>query len=372
MRSNRPPGAARKPVPAAGTGALRGLRPGGSVIRVVSVTAAAAVACAMWAAPAGAAVKHASKTHVSAKPTTAYVHAAVKLSATVTSSGRTPTGTVTFWSGTRKLCAGHLSKGSTSCAARFVTAAMKTVTGKYSGDARHKVSSGTVHVMIINKPAAGKFNTTTHITAPNPIATQASGLAYAVKVTVTSAGGGAPTGTVLVAPTNLTNPGPTYSCSFTLTAAMNGSGSCNVTPPKGAYGFTLFQATYSGNATHNGSATPVAEEHKLINPDSTTTTVTSPAATAAGEVTLTAAVVPGGGGNILAGFSETGGDTVAFAIGGTTVAGCGAVALTWNGTVNVAQCTVDLAAGPYSVTAAYSGDEYTYPSTSAPQSLTVS
>ena len=372
MRSNRPPGAARKPVPAAGTGALRGLRPGGSVIRVVSVTAAAAVACAMWAAPAGAAVKHASKTHVSAKPTTAYVHAAVNLSATVTSSGRTPTGTVTFWSGTRKLCAGHLSKGSTSCAARFVTAAMKTVTGKYSGDARHKVSSGTVHVMIINKPAAGKFNTTTHITAPNPIATQASGLAYAVKVTVTSAGGGAPTGTVLVAPTNLKNPGPTYSCSFTLTAAMNGSGSCNVTPPKGAYGFTLFQATYSGNATHNGSATPVAEEHKLINPDSTTTTVTSPATAAAGEVTLTAAVVPGGGGNILAGFSETGGDTVAFAIGGTTVAGCGAVALTWNGTVNVAQCTVDLAAGPYSVTAAYSGDEYTYPSTSAPQSLTVS
>jgi Bacterial Ig-like domain (group 3) len=371
MRSNRPPGAARKPVPAAGTGALRGLRPGG-VIRVVSVTAAAAVACAMWAAPAGAAVKHASKTHVSAKPTTAYVHAAVKLSATVTSSGRTPTGTVTFWSGTRKLCAGHLSKGSTSCAARFVTAAMKTVIGKYSGDARHKVSSGTVHVMIINKPAAGKFNTTTHITAPNPIATQASGLAYAVKVTVTSAGGGAPTGTVLVAPTNLKNPGPTYSCSFTLTAAMNGSGSCNVTPPKGAYGFTLFQATYSGNATHNGSATPVAEEHKLINPDSTTTTVTSPATATAGEVTLTASVVPGGGGNILAGFSETGGDTVAFAIGGTTVAGCGAVALTWNGTVNVAQCTVDLAAGPYSVTAAYSGDEYTYPSTSAPQSLTVS
>ena len=370
MRSNGPPGAARKPVPAAGTGVLRGLRPG--VVRAVSVTAVTAAACAMWAAPAGAAVKHASSTHVSATPTTAYVHASVKLSATVKSKGKTPGGTVTFWSGTRKLCAGHLSKGSTSCAARFVTSAMKTVTGKYSGDARHKVSSGTVHVRIINKPAAGKFNTTTHITAPNPIATQASGLAYAVKVTVTSAGGGAPTGTVLVAPTNLKNPGPTYSCSFTLTAAMNGSGSCNVTPPKGAYGFTLFQATYEGDATHNGSDTPVAQEHKLINPDSTTTTVTGPATAAAGEVTLTAAVVPGGGGNILAGFSETGGDTVAFAIGGTTVAGCGAVALTWNGTVNVAQCTVDLAAGPYSVTAAYSGDEYTYPSTSAPQSLTVS
>jgi Bacterial Ig-like domain (group 3) len=371
MRSNRPPGAARKPVPAAGTGALRGLRPGAGVARAVSVTALAAVACAMWAAPAGAAVKHASKTRVSAKPTTAYVRASVKLSATVKSSGRVPTGTVTFWSGTRKLCAGHLSKASTSCAARFVTAAMKTVIGKYSGDARHKASSGTVHVMIMNKPAAGKFRTTTHITAPNPIATQASGLPYAVKVTVTSAGGGAPTGTVLVAPTNLTNPGPTYSCSFTLTAAMNGSGSCNVTPPKGAYGFTLFQATYSGNATHNGSATPVAEEHKLINPDSTATTV-GPASAPAGEVTLTATVVPGGGGNILAGFSETGGDTVAFTIGGTTIAGCGAVALTWNGTVNVAQCTTTLGAGTYdNVQAAYSGDEYTFPSQGT-ETLTVS
>ena len=371
MRSNRPPGAARKPVPAEGTGALRGLRPGAGVVRAVSVTAAAAAACAMWTAPAGAAVKHATSTHLAAKPTMAYVHASVRLSATVKSSGRVPTGTVTFWSGTRKLCAGHLAKGSTSCAARFATAAMKTVIGRYSGDARHKVSSGTVHVMIMNRPAAGKSGTTTHITAPNPIATQASGLPYAVKVTVASAGGGVPTGTVLVAPTNLKNPGPTYSCSFTLTAAMNGSGSCNVTPPKGAYGFTLFQASYQGDATHNGSATPVAEEHKLINPDSTTTTVT-PATASAGDVTLTATVVPVGGGNILAGFSETGGDTVAFTIGGTTVAGCGAVPLTWNGTVNVAQCTTTLGLGTYdNVQAAYSGDEYTFPSAGT-ETLTVS
>jgi len=368
MRSNGPPGAARKPVPAAGTGVLRGLRPG--VVRAVSVTAVTAAACAMWAAPAGAAVKHASSTHVSATPTTAYVHASVKLSATVKSKGKTPGGTVTFWSGTRKLCAGHLSKGSTSCSARFVTAAMKTVIGKYSGDATHKASSGMVHVMIMNKPAAGKSNTTTNITAPNPIATQASGLPYAVKVTVTSAGGGAPTGTVLVAPTNLTNPGPTYSCSFTLTAAMNGSGSCTVTPPKGAYGFTLFQATYEGDATHNGSDTPVAQEHKLINPDSTTTTVTGPATAAAGEVTLTANVVPGGGGNILAAYSETGGDTVAFAVDGTTA--CGASALQWNNTVNYATCAANLAAGTHQVVATYSGDEYTNGSKSETFTITVS
>jgi hypothetical protein len=373
MRSNRPPGAARKPVPAAGTGALRGLRPGG-VIRAVSVTAAAAVACAMWAAPAGAAVKHASKTHVSAKPTTAYVHAAVKLSATVTSSGRTPTGTVTFWSGTRKLCAGHLSKGSTSCAARFVTAAMKTVIGKYSGDARHKVSSGTVHVMIINKPAAGKFATTTTVTSPADISTEPAGTKFTVSATVASVGGGAvPTGTVSFAPTNLgTGPMPGYLvCNAPL---VNGTGSCTVDPPADTWGFVLYEATYSGDATHTTSVS--TGDHKLITPDPTSTTVEGPTAAPAGNVTITADVVPdtygGPGYNILAGFSETGGDTVAFAVDGITV--CNASALQWNTTtkVNYATCTANLGTGAHQVVATYSGDEYTNASTSKTFTINVS
>ena len=373
MRLNRPPDAVSNPE------ISEGRRIGAGVIRTMSVAAVATAACALSVLPASAATahaaaKHASKTSVSAKPKTAYTHASVKLSATVKSSGKTPTGTVTFWSGTKWLCKGHLSKGSTSCNGKFADASTKTVTGKYSGDATHKTSSGTVKVKIENKPTpppAGKYATATHITAPNPIATQASGVAYAVKVTVTSAGGAAPTGTVQIAPTNLTDPGPTYSCSFTLTAADNGSGSCNVTPPAGAYGFTLFQATYLGDATHTGSATPVAEEHKLINPDSTTTNI-SPGSATAGDVVLTATVVPGGGGNILAGYSETGGDTVTFSIGGANIAGCVNVPITWNGAFNVAQCTDNsLAAGSYSnVAAAYSGDEYTNPSNGS-ETLTV-
>jgi flagellar hook assembly protein FlgD len=54
------------------------------------------------------------------------------------------------------------------------------------------------------------------------------------------------------------------------------------------------------------------------------------------------------------------------------VAGCGAVAMTWNGTNNVAACTTTLAAGTYTIEAAYSGDEYTNPSTSTAVTLTVS
>jgi hypothetical protein len=90
-------------------------------------------------------------------------------------------------------------------------------------------------------------------------------------------------------------------------------------------------------------------------------------------VTLNASIVPdtdgGPGYNILAGYGETGGDTVAFTVNGNTV--CATAPMTWNGTVNVAQCGDTLAAGTYTVVAAYSGDEYTNGSTSKAFTLVV-
>jgi Bacterial Ig-like domain (group 3) len=378
MRLNRPRGAASKPVPAEGTGGLRGLRPGAVTVRVVAVTAAAAAACAMWAAPAGAAVKHTSKTTVSAKPTTAYVDTKVKLSASIKSTGKTPTGTVAFWFGTRKLCVGHLSKGSTSCSAKFFTTATKTVKGVYSGDSSHKASSGTAKVKIINKPTTtpppGTFATTTTVNNPADIITEQAGTVVTLQATVASVGGGAvPTGTVSFVPTNLGDgPFPGYIvCNATL---VDGVGKCTVDPPVGSWGFVLYEAEYSGDATH--AASESTGEHKLITPDPTTTTVTGPATAAAGNVTITADVVPytpnNAGFNILDGFSETGGDTVAFTVDGTSV--CNASALQWNATtgVNYATCAASLAAGTHQVVATYSGDEYTDGSTSETFTITVS
>ena len=71
----------------------------------------------------------------------------MKLSATV-SAGKTPAGTVTFWFGTRKLCTAKLSGGKGSCKAAFPHASKKKITAKYSGDATHEASSGTVTVTI--------------------------------------------------------------------------------------------------------------------------------------------------------------------------------------------------------------------------------
>jgi len=278
MRLNRPRGAARNTVPAAGTGSLRGLRPGVGVVRAVSVTAVAAAACAMWALPAMAA------------------------------------------------------------------------------------------------PSASVATTTT-VTKPAYIDTVQAGTAETLTATVTATDGTTPTGTVEFVPTNIGDgPFPGYIvCNATLDAA--GTGSCTVDPPVGTWGFVLYEATYVPTADSEWADSESTGEHKLITPDPTSTTVEGPATAAAGSVTITADVVPdtygGPGYNILAGFSETGGDTVAFAVDGTTV--CAASALQWNATteVNYATCAANLGAGSHQVVATYSGDEYTNPSTSKTFTLVV-
>jgi hypothetical protein len=433
--------------------------------RPVSVTALAVASCALWAStasaasaapaahasPHAAASKHSSKTSVSAKPSTAYVGAGVTLSATVKSSGSTPTGTIAFSAGSKKLCSAKLSHSAAHCTAKFAAAGTYTVKGTYSGDSTHAGSSGTARVTVkkagpaatttavtvsshtpypgqavtlaatvtsagaaptgkvtfsdaagtlcdgtlaagkasctytwtatggaytvtgtysgdsshtgSNGTAAGtvtvtQLATTTNITNPGYISTEPAGTPFTIGVTVTSASGPVPTGTVSIVPTNLgANYGPEYACTATLNA--EGTGTCTVDPPVGSYGFTLFEATYSGDAAHAVSDSGDAE-HKLINPDITTTTLSpDPEAGTAGDpVTLTATVVNQANSSLNAGYG--GPDTVDFTVNGAGVAGCAAVALT---NANVATCTyTPQADGTYTVGAAFSGDDYNQPS----------
>jgi hypothetical protein len=88
-----------------------------------------------------------TKTTVSVSPKTAKEKTLVTLSATVTSS-TTPTGTVTFWVSTRKLCVAKLSGGKGSCKAAFPNPGPKTIVGDYSGDSTHKTSSGSAPLTI--------------------------------------------------------------------------------------------------------------------------------------------------------------------------------------------------------------------------------
>src|SRR5258708_5753811 len=271
MSLNRPPQAAKNSAPAAETTSPRGQKVRTGLFGVVSVTAVATATCALWALPASAATasahaKHPSTTSVSFSPTPAWVGQRVRLSAKVKSSGRIPTGTVTFkWAG-RTLCVGHLRRGTASCVTSFGAAGSYLVKGFYSGNAAHLGSVGTTGVV------AGRSPTTTAITGAGAIITV--GKSYIFHVTVTSpAGTPAATGTVQLAPVP-----PTTLSGHTCTAVLPaGVGSCTGTPAQ--YGIANYTATYSGNAAHTGSASDgkftLAAQNvttTTVNPQPTTTT----------------------------------------------------------------------------------------------------
>jgi hypothetical protein len=368
----RPTDAAMNDAPATETAQRRDHRRGAGLIRAASVAAVATATCALWALPAGAATagahaaRHPSTTTVSVSPRRAWVGASVTLSATVTSSGRTPTGTVTFkWAG-RTLCVGHLSHGTASCATRFGGASVYTVRGFYSGDATHAPSFGGARLTVRRSP------TVTTITGPNAVITL--GKSYTFNVTVTSpAGTPAPSGTVKLAPvTPPTAPG--YTCTATVTA---GQGSCTLTPSE--YGIDNYTATFAGTTAHTGSVSNGKFTLAVQNP--TTTTIDGQSSQTAGSVTLNA-LVDANGANIT--LTQGGAGSVAFYLSntqgsvGTVIPECAAVSLTtFTAPNNIAACTGSatlngLKAGTYYITAVFSGDPVNVESTSAQFTLTLS
>ena len=317
---------------------------------IVSKTAVAAAAALLAvpamasAAPARAAVKHSSTLSVSASPRVTLAGTVVRLSATVKSANPTPTGSVTFWWGSKKLCSGKLSKDSTHCNTEFRTAGDYAVRGVYSGDSRH--SGATRKVTVVVK----KNTTVTKINSISPDRVRA-GQSATVKVIVASrAGAPAATGTVSVKPTDAADAGKAgYSCTVTLKAASHGTGTCKVTPPVPTYGTIEYVATYHGDGAHSGSK---SGQYKVIVPDVTTTTASFSSATD----TITATVTNQEKNNISPSAGGTG--TVTFSIGGVVIAGCTDAALSYSmATGNTATCSYTPTAGSVTVTATYSGDE---------------
>ena len=364
------------------------------VVKAASVAALAAAACAMSALPAGAAsaapvVKYATTTVVSA-PKTGYTHTNITLSATEKGKGGNPTGTVTFWSGTRKLCHGSLKARKTSCKAQFVDPGTKTVVAKYAGNAQHKASSGTATIQIKVKTSGGggggggSIATTTTVTSPAPTPPNGysyvhAGDAFTLEATVApTTGGSAPTGTVSF--TVYRDPGtvpPNMECTATLTAADNGKASCNVQTEADTWGFLLYEATFTPTAGSEwtGSNSGQAVDHKLVTWDITSTleTFNPTTATVGKPVTLTADVTDQPLDSLASAFSVKP-DQVTFSIGGNPIsADCTNVAVTdpTAGPANIATCTyTPTASGSVTITAAYSGDDYALPS-SDQETLTV-
>jgi hypothetical protein len=387
MRLSRPQGVASKPEPAGGH------RAGAGVVRALSVTAAAVALCAMGALPAMAsthATKLSSRTIVSA-PKTAYTNTEVKLSVLVKGRGRTATGNVEFWLGTKKLCKATLSSGKGSCEYKFASPATKKVTGKYAGDAHHTASSGTATIKVTNKPTTGggggPIATTTTVTLPsaNAYSYVHAGQSFNVTATVASnTGDSIPAGTVAFTLVDYPGPGDppaALQCTGANAATLvNGTATCKVTTAVGDYGFVLYEATYTPTAgsewTGSNSLQP-GVDHKLVTWDITSTLLTfnPTTATANKAVTLTADVTDQGLDALSSAFPAEP-DLVTFSIGGVDIPGCAGVPVTDTEAPpvdpdNIATCSyTPTTSGSVTITATYSGDDYALPS-SGTETLTV-
>lgn len=341
---------------------------GATTVRLLSVTAAAATACAMWAGTASAATassaKHATSTSISVSPKTAYSPSWVTFSARVRSAGGVRAqGIVTFQWHNQKLCSRRLVAGATHCRIPVVGIGHFPIRAYYGGNATHRPSvSARAMLKVRRSPTVTKITNA-------PGGTITSGGAYTFHVTVSAPPGVVrPIGTVVVSPASSSGlPFAAYGCETTV---INGKGSCTVHPP--AYGIIGYTARFEGNPIWKGST--YAGPYDLAVQNVTSTTVTATSATA-GDVTLTATVVANGA-DIAADNNGTG--SVSFSVNGTPVTGCTDLALAnpTKGGDNVATCTANatlngLTAGTtYDVTAQFSGDPVNVGSTSPVYDLT--
>jgi hypothetical protein len=255
---------------------------------------------------------------------------AVTLSATVTSSAGTPTGSITFFDGTTSLGSVTLnSSGAASLTTSALSVGSHSVTVQYSGDSNFSPSTSPPLVQSVGtEPTA-----TTLQASANPIT-------YGQSVTLTasvSAGVGTPSGTVSF------SDGPTPLGSASL---VNGVAAINV--PALQAGDHSVLASYAGDANDSASA---SDSFALtVNKAGSATTVLSSSNPAiyGSVVSFTATVTSGAA-------KPTG--TVTFSDGTTVLA---SVALNASGVATLA--TGSLGIGSHNITAAFSGDSHLSPS----------
>jgi PKD repeat protein len=162
----------------------------------------------------------------------------------VTSSGGTPTGSVTVGDGTTS-CSDDLDGGSGSCELTLSTVGDRTLTATYSGAEGFEGSSDT-EPHTVTAPPPATTNTRFEVDDPDPTD---PGESFTVTLSVSS-GGGTPEGSATVSD-------GVDSCLIEIVA---GSGSCTLalsTP-----GDRTLTATYQGSASFAGSS---AEERHVVN-----------------------------------------------------------------------------------------------------------
>ncbi|MBV9662095.1 MAG: Ig-like domain repeat protein, partial [Acidimicrobiales bacterium] len=305
-------------------------------------------------------------TSVSSPAPTSTYGQAVTFTATITpgsgGSGN-PTGTVTFFDNTTTA----IGSGSVSTTAGVTTATLTistlpagihSITATYNGD-RNFAGSTSGNSAALSVSAAA--TTLALASSANP-GTVGQAVVYTATVTVSTPGGGTPTGTV-----GFTDGGnPITGCTaVSLSGATPYTAQCPQT-----YGTTAGHsiiATYTpGTANYTASQSNTVNE--TFNLVATTTTMLIPASAgppppppivSGQNVTLTASVTP------AAGAADHPSGTVTFYDNGTTVVGTGTLTTSNTGFTQATFSTTTLAVGPHVITASYGGDTEFQGSTSA-------
>jgi hypothetical protein len=165
----------------------------------------------------------------------------VTFTATVTSSGGTPTGIVTFLDGANTLGPGTLSAGVATFATPSLTVGSHSITASYGGNAAFAISASAAITQVVNRISS----TAAVSTSPNP---SVVGLPVTFTATVTGTGG-TPTGTV----------------TFLEGATSLGTGTLNAgvatfTTSSLPAGPQSIMASYGGDAIFNVSTSPAVSE----------------------------------------------------------------------------------------------------------------
>ncbi|MEP6939070.1 MAG: Ig-like domain-containing protein [Rudaea sp.] len=289
--------------------------------------------------------KASSATIVTATPSPATQGQSVTLSATVSGTAGTPTGTVTFMDGATTLGSGALASGVASFATATLAAGTHAITANYAGDSAYLSSSGSTSLVV---SASGKSASTTALTAtPNPATV---GQSVSLKATV-SGSAGTPTGSVTF-----------KDGSTTLGTGTLASGVATFATSSLAAGAHSLSASYAGDGTYlSSSGTTSATVNPAASGATTTTLVASPSSIIVGQnVTLSATVT---------GAAPTG--SFAFTVDGISI--CGTVAVQGSGNTRTGVCSIaTLTAGLHSAAVSYSGNATNNSSAATPVAINVS
>jgi hypothetical protein len=254
----------------------------------------------------------------------------VTFTATVTGSGGTPTGTVTFTDGATSMGTYKLVSGSVAITRSSLAAANHSITATYNGDTNFAPGAATLTQAVSQSSAVTLSSSSNPATVNQPVTFTAN---------VTGQYGGVPMGAVAFIFTQGSS-----SLTWGTAPLLNGTATIQTTFSKsGAYPIA---AVYLGSAGYQGSTSAAVSQGVGGNQDVVTSTVLASSGSPSivnQPVTFTATVSPASG-------AIPNGETVTFYNGSNTL-GTGATA---NG--QAVFTTSALPLGTNSITAAYSGD----------------